>query len=400
MKALQFNISPPHYLLLKSLGLLYPALYYRGPIASIKLVDIEKPTPFDGEWVLVKTRYCGFCGSDLNLLMLRDSPMATPFTSFPCIIGHEIYGTIEDPGKTPFKHGDRVVVMPSLSCVTRGIKQKCHACEIGRHANCENVAEGRLSPGLFTGICHDINGGFAEYLIAHQSQIFIVPSSINDKSAVLTEPLSIALQVIYDSKPEDSDHVCIIGCGVIGLMLIHAIRGLKSKAHITVVDPSKFHVQKALEYGANEALEENFIDGAARVVNGKVYKPLFGERIMQGGFDKVYDTVGSSKTIQLAIISTRVRGTVSIIGIGNRLSFDPTPLWLKLITLKGSYGYGYVNNNGGSAHVFDIALNMLKDDQKIEEMVTHVFSIDQYKTMIEVNLNKHKYHAIKTVVTF
>ncbi|MGB9735754.1 MAG: zinc-dependent alcohol dehydrogenase [bacterium] len=400
MRALQFNISIPRYIILKMLGAINKDVYYKGAVASIKLVEKDKPVPLNGEWVLIKTKYCGFCGSDLNLIMLRDSPMATPFTSFPCIIGHEIYGIVQEGGKTPFKKGDRVVISPSLSCSTRGIDPVCHACKIGSVANCENVGEGKFSPGLFTGICHDINGGFAEYIIAHKSQVFPVPSQVSDKSAVLTEPFSVGLQAIYDSRPDDDDHICVIGSGVMGLMIIQAIRGLKIKAHITVLEPSEFHAKKAIEYGADEIIKGDFLEQSARITHGKVYKPMFGPRVMQGGFDKVYDTVGSSKTFSLAIGATRVRGTVSIIGIGRHLSFDPTPLWLKLITVKGTYGYGYVEEDGKTEHIFNIALELLKQHPKIEDMVTHVFSIDQYQEMIKVNLEKGKNRAIKTIVEF
>lgn len=400
MKALQFNTSISEYILLKILGLISKDVYFRGPIPSIKLVDIRKPVPLNKEWAVIKIKYCGFCGSDLNLIMLRDSPMATPFTSFPCIIGHEIYGIIEEGGNTSFKPGDRVVVSPSLSCISRDIASICYACKIGRNANCENVAEGKLSPGLFTGICRDINGGFAEYIVAHKSQIFHVPSSVSDKLAVLTEPLSIAVQAVYDSMPNNDDHVCVIGSGVIGLMIINAIRGLKINAHITVVEPSEFHAKRAIEYGANEVLNGDLLEQSAHITGGKIYKPMFGPRIMQGGFDKVFDTIGISKTVQFAIAATRVRGTVSVIGIAKHISFDPTPLWLKLITIKGVYGYGYIEQDGKILHIFDIALALLKEHPEIENMVTHVFTIEQYKQMIEINLEKCKHKAIKTIVEF
>lgn len=91
MKALQFSVSIPQYLALKILGSLHRRFYLSGGLATIKLVDIPEPVLPSPEWVKIKTRLCGFCASDLNLIFLKDSPTASPFTSFPCVLGHEIW---------------------------------------------------------------------------------------------------------------------------------------------------------------------------------------------------------------------------------------------------------------------------------------------------------------------
>jgi len=49
---------------------------------------------------------------------------------------------------------------------------------------------------MFIGICKDINGGFAEYIVAHKSQVYPVPEGVSPESAALTEPLSVGLQVV------------------------------------------------------------------------------------------------------------------------------------------------------------------------------------------------------------
>lgn len=397
MKALQFNVTVPQWIALKALGAFSKSVFYKSPIGTLKLVDIPAPKPLDTNWAIVKTTYCGFCGSDYNLIQLHDSPMASPFTSFPCVIGHEVCGTIEEPGNTGFKKGQRVVVNPMLSCVVRQ-QPLCHACKSGRPANCESFAKGSIAPGMFTGICKDVNGGFAEYLPAHRAQLFVLPGAISDKAAVLTEPLSVALQAIYDNKPQNSDRICIIGCGVIGLMLIRALRALNIQCNIAIIEPSAFHKEKALEYGANAVIDNDM--QAAKLTNGEIYKPMMGPSIMQGGFDKVFDTVGSSNTFAKAINITRAGGVVSLVGITAKLSFDPTPLWLKLITVKGVYGYGYIKEAGKQKHIFEKAIELIKKMPDIESMVTHTFSIEQYREMIEINSNKGLHKAIKTAVAF
>lgn len=177
MKALYFNITVPNYLALQVLGRISKKYYFEGPFATVSLKDVPEPKLPNQDWVKIRVRLCGFCGSDLNLLMVRDSPMASPFTSFPCIFGHELCGDVVETGKgvDTCTVGDLVTVSPLLSCVPRGISPVCPVCAAGRPGNCEHFAEGAFAPGLFAGICRDVGGGFAEYMVAHKSQVFPVP---------------------------------------------------------------------------------------------------------------------------------------------------------------------------------------------------------------------------------
>ena len=71
MKALQFSVSVPQWIALKALGLINRKVYYKGPLAAIKLVDIAEPQLPSEEWVKIETLMCGFCASDLNLIAVN-----------------------------------------------------------------------------------------------------------------------------------------------------------------------------------------------------------------------------------------------------------------------------------------------------------------------------------------
>ena len=403
MKALVFNLSIPRVIGLKLMGPLLPRLYYRSPLALVGLADVPEPRLPSPEWVKIRTRMCGFCGSDLNLIFMRDSLMASPFTSFPAIIGHELCGEVVETGSDVHTctTGDLVTVAPMLGCYVRGITPECRACKAGRPGNCENLAEGNLSPGMFMGICRDRGGGFAEYLVAHASQVFKVPAGVSVESATLTEPLAVALQTVLDNRPTDSEKILIIGGGVIGAMIIKAIRGFDIHCDITVIEPSPFAAEYARKAGANQVATIGILETAQQITGARAFKPLMGQRILQGGFDRVYDTVGHSPTLQAALIVTAVSGTISLVGIGNKVAFDPTPLWLKLQTIKGAYGYGYTMTETGRKHVFELALDLMQDRKiSVKDMLTHTFPIEQYQDLIDVNLHKGKNRAMKTAVRF
>jgi threonine dehydrogenase-like Zn-dependent dehydrogenase len=403
MKALQFNVNVPKFLIIQALRPISGSFCYRGPFSTVKLVDMPEPKLPSPEWVKIKTKLCGVCGSDINLLFLKDSPTASPFTSFPCVPGHEICGEIVEIGSEVenCKTGNLVAVIPSLNCHTRAIKPVCRSCAAGLTANCENFAEGAFSPGMFIGICKDINGGFAEYVVAHKSQVYLVPEGVSLESATLTEPLAVGLQAVLDNRPENTDKVLVIGGGVIGAMVVKCIRALDSGCDITVVEPSTFAAEYVKQCGANRTIKGGIIDAAVEIAGGRAYQPLLGQRVVMGGFDKVYDTVGHADTLNMALRVTATNGTLSVIGIGKEVKLDLTTLWLKLQTIKGCYAYRYNNINGVRKNAFEMAIDLIASKKiKVEDMLTHKFPLEKYRELIGVNIKKDVNRAMKTAVSF
>lgn len=403
MKALLFNVNIPLFAAVQALRPLSERVCYDGPFSTIRLVDHPEPRLPSEEWVKIRTELCGFCGSDLNLIMLKDSPTASPFTSFPCVPGHEVCGAVVEAGARvdTCEVGDRVTVAPMLNCTARGISPECRSCSRGRPANCEKYAEGSIAPGMFNGLCKDIPGGFGEYMIAHRSQVYRVPEGVSRESAALTEPLAVAVQAVLDNRPDDEDKVLVIGGGVIGAMVVKAIRALEIRCDLTVVEPSPFHADYVRRSGADRVIGTGVFEEAERITGGRAYKPMLKERILMGGFDKVFDTVGHSHTLNTAMRVMSTLGTLSVIGIGNDVKLDLTPLWLKLQTIKGCYAYGYNETPEGRKQAFEIALEMLaRKAVCVEDMLTHRFRIEDYRKMIVVNLHKARYRAIKTAIVF
>jgi threonine dehydrogenase-like Zn-dependent dehydrogenase len=403
MKALLLNLDPLRFVALNVLRRLSGKFCYRGPFSTVKLADIPEPSLPSPQWVKIKTRLCGLCGSDINLMFMKDSPSAMPFTSFPCVPGHEFCGEVVETGAQVknVKKGDLVTVVPELNCITRGIEPVCRSCASVSKANCENYAEGSISPGMFIGICRDINGGFAEYVVAHESQVYVVPAGVTPESASLVEPLAVGLQAVLDNRPADTNKVLIIGGGVIGVMVVKSIRGLGIGCDITVVEPSAFAAQYVKKCGANRTISGGIIEAAASIAGGRVYKPELGERMVMGGFDKVYDTVANSDTLNKALRVTVTQGVLSVIGIGKSVKLDLTPTWLKVQTIKGCYGYRSNNIAGTQKHAFEIALDLIASKKiQVDDMLTHKFPLEKYREMIEVNLSKEANRAIKTAVCF
>ena len=60
--------------------------------SEMKVVELEKPVVGAGE-VLVRIKYVGFCGSDLNTFLGKN-----PMVKLPVIPGHEVGAVIEEIG--------------------------------------------------------------------------------------------------------------------------------------------------------------------------------------------------------------------------------------------------------------------------------------------------------------
>jgi threonine dehydrogenase-like Zn-dependent dehydrogenase len=403
MKALQFNVSIPQFLALKIFGAGIKSAHYSGPLAAVRMVDIPEPKLPSPDWVKIKVRRCGVCASDVNTVMLKNSPAWSAYTSFPSVLGHEIAGTITEAGAgvTGLQAGDLVTVCPLLNCKVRGIESECQPCRQGLSC-CENFAEGKLPPGTALDVCVGTLGGYSEYIIAHKSQVFKIPQGITPETAALIEPFAIALEAVLSNKPEKDEQVLVIGGGVIGNMIIQAIRALDISCRITTAVSSNFTAELAKKSGADHTISgKTQLEEAAEITGGKCYIPLLGPSTMMRGFDRVYDCLSKSDSVTMALRVVKTGGTVSLIGLSSEVKFDPTMVWVKMVTLKGSLYYGFHDWEGKKQHVFEIAIGLItKKSLKLQDMVTHKFKLAEYQKMMYVNLHKGKFKAIKTMFAY
>jgi len=225
---------------------------------------------------------------------------------------------------------------------------------------------------------------------------------MSHKEGAMIEPVAAALQAVVDNTPNDDDKVLVIGGGVIGNLIVQAIRALDIGCSIAVAEPSIFHAELTSKIGADHLITDGEVLYHTKHITGaRVYKPTLGKEILMGGFSKIFDVVGNTETLKASMRALRTGGVLSVVGIGKEVKLDPTPLWLKLQTIKGAYCYGYTDVQGERKHIFEIAIDFVKQKRvHLESMVTHTFSIEDYREMIEVNLNKQKHKAVKTAVCF
>jgi threonine dehydrogenase-like Zn-dependent dehydrogenase len=332
----------------------------------------------------------GICGSDVGLLTGKGSPALSPFISMPAVLGHEVVARVEETGQ-------RVVLDPLLGCVTRGL-ELCPSCVGGEPGLCLRTAEGSISAAPMLGYCHDLPGGWSEEMLAHASQLHPVPDALTDEAAVMVEPLSVALHAVLAAPPAAGERVLVIGAGTVGLCTVAALRMVAPGADVTLVARHAAQRDLGKRLGAHPA--RGPLEAAVERAGARRHRPLVGQDVLTGGFDQVYECVGSASSLDAALRVAGPRGRVAIVG-GPAIirELDWTLAWTRELRIEGSYVYGTEHALPGAPHTMDAAMQLLTEHPElpIGELVTHRFRLDQWRQAMAVALNGRAAGAIKVV---
>ena len=113
MRTMCLDVSIPRLVLTRWLARMSSAAYF-APTACLHLAQIPDPALPAPDWVRVRNRMCGICGSDLHQIWvdagLDVAPVALP-SHQRIYLGHEMVGDVIEVGTgvSDFKIGDRVV---------------------------------------------------------------------------------------------------------------------------------------------------------------------------------------------------------------------------------------------------------------------------------------------------
>ena len=397
MKALVYRKSIPRYLLMR-VGAGRIKSLETSRFSPLQLEDAPEPNLPTPEWVRIRPLLSGICGSDLGTLSSENSPYFSPITSPPFVMGHEVVGEVAE-ANSGFRAGERVVLEPALGCRVRGIDPPCPYCASGRHALCLNVAKGDISPGIQTGFCHDTGGGWTRgTLIAHPSQLHRVPDAIPDEAAVAIEPLACAVHAALKSAPCSDDTSLVIGAGSVGLFTVAALRHLTQAGRIICVAKHDRQQKEALRLGADEVVAPKEIyTRLPEMLGTEAYRPELGKPVVMGGADRVYECVGSPRTIEDAVRLTKPGGEATLVGMPSaKSSLDLTALWYKEVRLAGSYAYGAEDYRGEKTSSFELALR-LAPEIRLETMVGPRYPLQEYGQAITAARSAGREGRVKVV---
>lgn len=273
---------------------------------TLNIIDIPAPSaPASGE-VLLKLCYVGFCGSDINTFMGRNTMALNPV-----IPGHEVGAVIEAVGHDvpdTLRPGMVVTCNPYTNC------GKCTSCRNGRANACQH----NETLGV------QRNGVMSEYVVLPWEKV-IPADSLTAKECALVEPMSVGFHAVDRVQVTDIDTVMVIGCGMVGMGAI--VRAAQRGATVIAADIDDEKLALAVQMGASYAVNTLTADVHQRL--GKITCGF--------GPDVIIEAVGSVPTYQMAINEVAFTGRVACIGYAKSEVSLPTKLFVqKELDIRGS----------------------------------------------------------------
>lgn len=396
MQTMVLEVSVPRIVLTRLLGRFWRGASF-GPSSPVRLVDMADPLLPAPDWVRVRNRLCGVCGSDLHQLFVDASldvaPVALP-SHQRVYLGHEMVGDIVEVGSavTGLGIGDRVVRWGRADdCRARGRADLCPPCARGHRVLCQFASEPREH--------EPVGGGFGDTFVTPASTLLPVPKALSDEQAIFTEPAAVAIHAAWRRQANPGEQVLVIGCGTIGYLLIEAILALQPDCEITAVAQFPWQAEMAVERGAAHVFmsrDDGFAE-VARLTGGRVYEGRRGNCMLLGGFGLVFDVVGTESTLNNALRWTRAAGTVVLVGVNlHRMHLDVTPVWYQEVDLLGAVGHDVVRWEGETLSTFELAMRWMQEGKlDCEGLLTHRFPLGEYRKAFAVALDKQKHQSVK-----
>lgn len=193
------------------------AVYDGARPKYIDVRDFEVPEFGPAGELVLKTRFCGVCGSDLHRWSWS--------TETPVILGHEILGVVEKAPDgwlaadgTPLRVGDLVVPETRIPCHTcefcRGVGSR--PSKLIDYSHCPNQ---RGLGGIRLNEMPLLSGGWSDYVeLPHGAIVHKIPAAMKPEVAVLLEPFSIGMKAARVADVNVDDTVLVLGPGPIGLL--------------------------------------------------------------------------------------------------------------------------------------------------------------------------------------
>ncbi|MCA8959170.1 MAG: alcohol dehydrogenase catalytic domain-containing protein [Planctomycetes bacterium] len=250
--------------------------------------DLTPPAPSDE--CRVRVHLAGICSTDLAL--------ARGYMSFTGVPGHEFVGVAIDGPLA----GQRVVGEINAGC------GECDGCRANDPRHCRD----RTVLGIL-----GRPGCFAEELSLPVVNLLPVPESIDDVSAVFTEPLAAAFEILEQTFVAPGLRALVAGDGRLGLLCAHVLA--RAGATVTIAG-------RHAERGA-------FVPAAEHRTG--LLEP--NSRAGRGEYDLAIEATGDASVLPRLVPHVRPRGTIVLKSTTEKsTTIDVAPIVVDEITLIGS----------------------------------------------------------------
>jgi alcohol dehydrogenase len=304
---------------------------FHGPDRPLEVVRATVPQPVGAE-VLVRTLCCTLCRSDLHTHAGRRQEAT------PTVLGHEIVGRIDAFGPEavrvdwrghPLAVGDRITWSVIAAC------GKCFFCTAGLSQKCEHLykyGHERVTPEM------PFAGGLAEFVLLKPGTAYLrVPDAlVHDLAAPANcATATVAAMLRLGGIDVAGKTVLIFGAGVLGLTATAMARNQGARA-ILVCDSDPARRTHVTAFGATHQLASD-----ADALSHTLLNATQGR-----GADLVLELAGAAQSVQAALSSARVGGSVVLAGTVQptaSVPLDPEKVVRRMLTIRGVHNYAPID---------------------------------------------------------
>jgi acryloyl-coenzyme A reductase len=276
-----------------------------GGLDAMRLESIPEPVAGPRD-VVIKVEACGVCFHDV---LTRNGTLKAG-VKMPCVLGHEISGTVSAVGSevSTFKIGQRVATA-----------QRYHICGACRF--CRSSRETLCAERKFLGD-YGMVGGYAEYVAVEDDNIAVVPDPVKlGDAAIAACAIGTALNGVRDvGQVRMGESVLVTGAG--GGVGLHAVQLARLAGAFVIAQttaPEKADLIR--ELGAHQVVVHK---------RGEDFSPQVKRLTGGAGVDVLVDNVGTV-LFEPMRRSLGTAGRWVMIGqlTGEFVPFNPAQLFLK-----------------------------------------------------------------------
>lgn len=321
---------------------------------NMELMEIEEYIVKEDQ-VKIKVVYSGICGSDIHSFKGEYNNIKVPVA-----LGHEFSGVVVEVGSNvkSIKVGDRVT-----SQTTFYICGECEYCKSGDYNLCSSRK----------GIGTQVNGSFAEYVIARKESVHVLPENVDLLSAALTEPLACCTHAVLEKTDiKEGEFVLVFGPGPIGLLTAQVAKSRGGRVILAGMNKDKNRLELAKKLG---------IDYAVNIQEDNL-ESIVKELTNNYGVNKAFECSGSIHAANSALNLLKKKGVLVQIGIFAKSSneLDQEKIIQKEIE--------YIGCRSQKPSSWDLALRLL-DAGKVnaKELVSNIYKLENWRTGFEKVIN-------------
>ncbi|WP_211112631.1 S-(hydroxymethyl)glutathione dehydrogenase/class III alcohol dehydrogenase [Azospirillum sp. SYSU D00513] len=355
----------------------------------LEIEEVEVAGPKQGE-VLVKIVATGVCHTDAYTLSGQDSEGV-----FPCILGHEGAGIVQEvgPGVTSVAPGDHVIPLYTPEC------GKCKFCLSGKTNLCQAIratqGKGLMPDGTtrFKARGKDVfhymgTSTFSEYTVLPEIALAKISKEAPlEKVCLLGCGVTTGMgAVLNTAKVEPGATVAIFGLGGIGLSaIIGAVMAKASRIIGIDINESKFEIAKQL--------------GATDCINPRSFDRPIQEVLVEmtdGGVDYSFECIGNVQVMRQALECCHKGWGESVIigvaGAGQEISTRP----FQLVTGRVWRGSAFGGVRGRS-ELPGYVDRYMQGEFELDTFITHTMGLDQINHAFEL---MHEGKSIRSVIQY